>query len=239
MAGAETGDLCRSGAAAPVAGDTVIGGSWTHLLARRMVTPLLGSFVTPNHLTTLRLVSGLAACYGFALGTTAGTWWGGGLWLVSAFLDRADGELARIGNLSSKRGHLYDYCTDILVNVIFFVSIGVGQRQSWLGHWAPVLGLVAGVSLLLCIWWSERLEQLGPPGARAYSGFWGFDPDDALYLMTPFAWLGWLGWVLVGAAAATPLVAAVTGARLLALRPAQRGGAPPVGDLVGGLPPPG
>ena len=68
--------------------------TWTHLLARPVVRPLIGTAVRPNHLTTLRLLTGIAACVALALGTRAGMWWGGGLWLVSAFLDRADGELA-------------------------------------------------------------------------------------------------------------------------------------------------
>jgi len=39
--------------------------SWTHRLARWMVRPLAGGPVTPNHLTTLRLLTALAACAAF------------------------------------------------------------------------------------------------------------------------------------------------------------------------------
>ena len=35
--------------------------TWTHALARMAVRPLLGTGVTPNHLTTLRLLTGLLA----------------------------------------------------------------------------------------------------------------------------------------------------------------------------------
>ena len=34
---------------------------WDARLARRLVAPLIGSWVTPNHLTTLRLAVGIAA----------------------------------------------------------------------------------------------------------------------------------------------------------------------------------
>ncbi len=108
---------------------------------------MIGTWVRPNHLTTLRLLSGLAACACFAFGTRGGMVWGGGLWLVSAFLDRADGELARLGKLSSPGGHLYDYYTDNLVNALFFAAIGVGLRHGWLGHWSIPLGIVSGRSL--------------------------------------------------------------------------------------------
>jgi archaetidylinositol phosphate synthase len=192
----------------------MIGTSWTHLLARLMVTPLIGTKLRPNHLTTLRLLSGVAACVCFALGSRAGMAWGGGLWLVSAFLDRADGELARVGNMMSRNGHIYDYYSDILVNALFFVAIGVGLRHSWLGHWAIPLGIVTGLALLACSIFCEQLEQRSPSNTRAYSGRWGFDPDDALYLMSPLAWLGWLSPILAAAAVGTTVVMIITWLRL-------------------------
>lgn len=196
----------------------MIGDSWSHLLARQLVRPLVGTSIRPNHLTTLRLLSGLIACGCFALGTRHGMVWGGFVWLFSALLDRADGELARIGNMMSPSGHRYDYYTDMVVNTAFFVAVGVGLRDTWLGQWSIPLGLLAGGSLLLCMWWAELLERLSPPLTRAYEGRWGFDPDDALYLMAVFAWLSWLEPILIGAATVAPIMAAVTGIRLLRLR---------------------
>lgn len=196
----------------------MIGTSWTHSIARRAVRPLLGTWVRPNHLTTLRLLSGMAACWCFALETGVDLWWGGGLWLASAFLDRADGELARVGHMTSAGGHLYDYYVDNLVNVSFFVSIGVGLQHSWLGAWSFPLGLLSGAALLLCNLFSEAIERRSPPDTRAYAGKWGFDPDDALYLMGPLAWLGWLSPILVGAAAGCTAMMIVTGIRLVRLR---------------------
>ena len=193
--------------------------SWTHLLARPLVRPLIGTWVRPNHLTTLRLLTGLAACAAIAWGSP---WWGGSLWLVSAFLDRADGELARLGNLMSPGGHLYDYYSDNFVNSLFFIAAGVGLRDSWLGYWAIPLGVLSGVALFLCNMFSEWLEQRSPPDTRAYSGRWGFDPDDALYLLGPLAWLGWLAPILVASAIGTTLMMAITGTRLLRMPRAIR-----------------
>jgi archaetidylinositol phosphate synthase len=201
----------------------VTGTSWTHLLARILVRPLIGTWVRPNHLTTLRLLTGIAACLLFSLGTETATAWGGGLWLLSAFLDRADGELARIGHMMSPGGHTYDYYSDNVVNAAFFLSIGVGLRHSWLGVWSVPLGVVAGASMFLCSLFSEWLERRSPPGTRAYSGKWGFDPDDALYLMAPLAWLGWLVPVLIGASVGTTAMMIITGVRLLRLRRAAAG----------------
>ncbi len=197
--------------------------SWTHLLARPVVRPLVGTAVRPNHLTTLRLATGVAACLSLCLGTRAGMWWGGGLWVLSAFLDRADGELARIANLMSRDGHLYDYYADTLVNAAFFVAIGIGLRHSWLGRWSVPLGLLSGASMLLCSLFAEWLERRSPPGTRAYSGKWGFDPDDALYLMGPLAWLGWLSPILVGASVGATAMMLISAVRLRRLRDEQDG----------------
>ncbi len=188
--------------------------SWTHLLARRAIRPLLGTGVTPNHLTTGRLLTGVAACAAIATGSAAGLGWGGALWLVSAFLDRADGELARVGQMISASGHRYDYYVDNGVNALFFVAAGFAVRDGWLGPWAIPLGLLGGVAILVCGWWSEMLEARSPGGTRAYSGAAGFDPDDALYLLGPLAWLGWLSPVVVGTAIAATGIMAVTGMRL-------------------------
>jgi archaetidylinositol phosphate synthase len=204
----------------------MMGTTWTHLLARLVVRPLIGTNVRPNHLTTLRLITGVAACVAFMQGTTTAMWWGGGLWLVSAFLDRADGELARIGNMMSPGGHRYDYVSDAAVNSLFFVAIGFGLRHSSLGAWSIPLGVISSSTMLLCSLFSEWLELRSPAGTRAYSGRWGFDPDDALYLMGPFAWLGWLGPVLIGASIGSTVMMLVTGVRLLRLR---RPGAPVTG----------
>ena len=192
--------------------------TWTHLLARPVIRPLIGTAIRPNHITTLRLLTGIAACVALAWGSRAGMWWGGGLWLVSAFLDRADGELARLGNMMSPQGHRYDYLADVWVNTLFFVAIGIGLRHSVLGAWSIPLGAVSGVSMLLVSLFSEWVELRSPAGTKAISGRWGFDPDDALYLMGPLAWLGWLTPILVGASVGTTVAMSIMGVRLLRLR---------------------
>lgn len=192
--------------------------SWTHLLARPVIRPLIGTRVRPNHLTSLRLLTGVGACISLGLGTQAGMWWGGWLWLLSAFLDRADGELARLGNMMSAAGHRFDYLADIWVNACFFVGIGFGLRHSWLGEWSILLGLLSGASMLGISLCSEWLEADG--GAPVLGGAWGFDPDDAFYLLAPLAWLGWLTPVLLIAGAVTPIVAGMLAVRVLRRRPA-------------------
>ena len=197
--------------------------TWTHALARYAVRPLIGTGVTPNHLTTLRLLSGVGACVCLALGPDllhGALFWGGVLWVLSAFLDRADGELARIGNMMSPGGHRYDYLVDNGVNSLFFLAIGIGMRHATLfgypfGTWAVGLGVVSSTALLLCNWMSELYEARQAGDARIYPGGWGFHPDDALYLLGPACWLGWLLPVLLGASVGTSVMAVVIAVRLL------------------------
>jgi archaetidylinositol phosphate synthase len=195
--------------------------TWTHRLARPLVRALLQTSIRPNHVTTLRLLTGMAACVCFSLGTRADMWWGGGLWVLSAFLDRVDGELARLGNMTSPGGHHYDYVADVAVNTLVFVAMGIGLRDSWLGYWSIPLGLIGGASMLLCGLLCKKLGLCSPTGAKAYSGRWGFDPDDALYLLGPLAWLDWLPLVLIGTAVGASAMMFVTGVRLQRLRRAD------------------
>src|SRR5262249_3009916 len=151
------------------------------------------------HLTTLRLATGILACLALIPSDGAWLWWAGWLWLASALLDRADGELARLGGMSTPGGHRYDYLVENTVNSASFVWLGLGLRETpWGGH-AMALGLWSGTALFLASYWSEELERLDASGRKAYSGGFGFDFDDLLYLLAPIVWLGW-GALLLAAA---------------------------------------
>jgi phosphatidylglycerophosphate synthase len=189
-------------------------GSWTHRLARIAVRPLLGTRVTPNHLTTARLVTGLAACALFAVGSYTADVWAGIFWVASAFLDRADGELARIGGKTSAWGHAYDYACDTLVNALFFLAIGIGLRHGALGNYAIALGVLAGGGIIVSNILSEAFEKRLASGTRIYAGGGGFDFDDLLYLLGPAAWLGWLAPMLIGASFGAPLMAIISAVKL-------------------------
>lgn len=191
--------------------------SWTHKLARAAVRPLVGGPITPNHLTTARLASGLVACAAFAVDQRSWDIAGGAIWIVSAFLDRADGELARLGNRTSASGHRYDYVSDVAVNALLFAAIGVGSRHGYLGDWAVAVGVLAAISIAAASLLSERLERRTASGDKAYAGILGFDFDDLLYLFGPIAWLGWLHHALVGAAVVAPVLVLLTAWRLARL----------------------
>ena len=106
---------------------------------------------------------------------------------------------------------------DNAVNALLFVAAGFAVSGGWLGPWAVPLGMLAGASMLICGWWSELLEAHSPAGTKAYAGAAGFDPDDALYLMGPIAWLGWLSPIVLGAAVGATAMMMITGVRLRGL----------------------
>ncbi len=197
--------------------------SWTHRLSRLLVRPMLGTRITPNNLTTGRLVTGIAACAAFLPGDPGWDLWGGVLWLVSCLLDRADGELARLSGASSEWGHRYDYYCDVVVNSLFFLAIGIGLRNSDLGGWAVVLGALSGMSVAVASVWSEQFEKLSDGSDKAYAGILGFDFDDILYLFGPAAWFGLFPYILVGASVGAPIMALLTWVRLVRLRGRRAG----------------
>ena len=191
----------------------MVGDSWTHKIARICILPLVNSPITPNHLTTIRLITGVAACGLFAIGTTEWNLYGGCLWILSAFMDRADGELARVSGKTSPWGHKYDYFSDVFVTALFFFSIGIGLRDSTLfninlGLWTIVMGVTASAGVIAAEILAEIIDQSQKDtGDKAYAGFAGFDFDDVLYLFAPVVWLNLHLPFLIGASVGAPIFA--------------------------------
>ncbi len=178
-----------------------------HRIVRVGVRPLVGTAVTPNHLTSLRLVTGLAAAAAFAVGSDELRAWGGGIFVVSLALDRADGELARLGGKTSAWGHKYDLYADSLCNALAFVGLGVGLRDGAFGPWAALMGLVAGAAVAAILWLILRMEALEGERAGELPSAAGIDPDDAVLLVPLLVWLGWAEGLIVAACIGAPAFA--------------------------------
>lgn len=181
---------------------------WDQRLARRLVAPLGNSWVTPNHLTTVRMLVGLAAAAAFVPGAYAWSNAGAMLLVVSNFLDHCDGELARLSGKSSRAGHVYDLASDALVTVVVFIAIGVGvgvRLRMVLPVTPAVLGCVAGCAIALIFYLRMQIEErIGKAGAQQAS-LGGFETEDVLYLL-PLATL-WdcTASLLIAAAVGAPL----------------------------------
>jgi archaetidylinositol phosphate synthase len=159
---------------------------WDARLARRLVTPLKDSWVTPNHLTTVRLIVGLAAAAAFLPGTYGWSNLAALLLILSNFLDHTDGELARMSGKSSRIGHIYDLASDALVTILLFVAmgVGVGEKTGIMWQMPPaLLGLLAGCTIALIFFLRMRIEDLAGKSASQQASLGGFETEDVLYLL--------------------------------------------------------
>jgi len=179
---------------------------WDARAAAWLVRPFIHStHVQPNHFTALRLGVGLAGAACFAGGEHANL--AALLVVTSNFLDHTDGELARLGNKSSRFGHYFDLASDAIVTVAMFAGIGVGLSDGGFGAWATVMGTCAGLAVALIFHLRNQMENSHGKQATQQAQWAGFEAEDVLYLMPAVTLAGGLGWFLVAAAIGAPLAA--------------------------------
>jgi phosphatidylglycerophosphate synthase len=181
--------------------------AWDSRLARWLVTPLRDTRVHPNHVTTVGTAVGLSAAALYASGVPALVNLGAGVWVVSAVLDHADGELARMAGKSTAWGAAYDRASDLLVRLALFTAMGVGLRDGALGPAAPLCGLAAGVAFVAIFTIRGAIIRRRGRDAVAQPTVGGFEIEDVLYLIAPLTWLGGLETFLVAAGIGAPFYA--------------------------------
>ena len=178
--------------------------------------------LTPNHVTTLRLATGLTASVIFAQGTYG---WaaiiGGCIFLLSMLLDRADGELARHTNQMSVAGHRYDLVSDCIVGISTFIGIGIGVGHT-VGLNALWLGALAGLGIGVLFLELNVMNLASVRGHDLFGGRIGVDPDDAMIVVPVLVWCDLAAPMLIAAAVVAPLAALGVGAIGLLRRPVRR-----------------
>lgn len=183
---------------------------WDARLARRLVAPLAGSRVTPNHLTTVRLAVGLAGAAAFTAGGYGWSNIAALLVILSNFLDHADGELARLTGKTSRVGHIYDLASDAAVTILLFAAMGMGigtSADNPLGVPPPVLGAVAGAAIALIFYLRMRIEEMGGKAATRQASLGGFETEDILYLLPAVTLCDCVMPFLIAASIGAPLFA--------------------------------
>ena len=187
--------------------------TWDARAARWLVTPLVSTRVTPNHLTTLRLLIGVAGGFYLARGGFLHVNIGAFLIVLSNFVDHTDGELARISGKTSRIGHFYDLAADALVTILLFFGMGYGLGAV-AGHsgaeWRvppAVLGGTAGVAVAVIFFLRMRIEEMaGKAGTQqAFAG--GFETEDVLYLLPLVTLTGVVSPFIIAASIGAPLFA--------------------------------
>lgn len=187
---------------------------WDARLAHCVIKPFINTPITPNYFTTLRLVTGLLACWFFAQSDQPilAAW----IFALSHFLDHTDGELARSANKGSRFGHLYDLASDAVIMVLLFVSIGYGL-QTQFGGISLLAGLVAGVAISVIFQLRHVIEDRLGKSATAQAQFAGFEVEDIMYLLPLVAIFGGLGPFIFAAAIGAPIGAVIVIRQFLAL----------------------
>jgi phosphatidylglycerophosphate synthase len=182
--------------------------SWDARLARCLITPLKNTPVTPNHLTSLRLIVGLAAALAFCPGSYGWSNIGALLLVISNFLDHTDGELARLTGKSSRIGHIYDLASDAVVTILLFVAVGVGvaAKPGLDLEVSPLLlGAVAGSAVTMIFLLRMRIEEALGKSAIKQASLGGFETEDVLYLFPLATLCAALTPLLLTAAVIAPL----------------------------------
>ncbi len=179
--------------------------AWDQRLARILAGLLAHTSIHPNAVTTLGLMMGLLAGCLFAQGDLVLANWAAGVFMFAAFMDHADGELARLVNKTSTFGHYYDHVAVAVSYVSLFVGMGIGLRHGPLGDWAVPLGVAASLAVVATMSvriWIEVREGTEAVKQRSIAGF---EPEDTLYIIGPVTWLGYDPLFLVAAGIGAPL----------------------------------
>lgn len=144
---------------------------WLQQVIYRIINPIVRGMIkigiTPNFITTTGLVLNIVAAVVLVYGGMYGgkedfsyVGWGGGIILFAGLFDMMDGRVARLGNMSTTFGALYDSVLDryselITLFGIFYYLI----LKDYL--WGSIIAFVALIGSLMVSYVRARAEGLG------------------------------------------------------------------------------
>ena len=142
-------------------------------MLQRMIDPVVKAFIsmglTPNAITTIGLLLNIGVAVVFIIGAEKGArndmsyvGWGGALILFAGLFDMIDGQVARLGKMSSRFGALYDSVLDRYSELVMFLGI----CYYLVSHHYFISSLIAFIALIGSIMVSytrARAEGLGIP----------------------------------------------------------------------------
>jgi phosphatidylglycerophosphate synthase len=129
-------------------------------LSLRLSSMFCALGVTPNQITWVNIVVGLAACGAALQGTRAALAIAGALMFVQVVLDSCDGEVARLRHLSSRFGMWLDNASDDVIDNAFLAALGLGIG----GVWAPIGVAAAVAKSLTALMIHVDVARRGRPG---------------------------------------------------------------------------
>jgi phosphatidylglycerophosphate synthase len=146
-----------------------------HRPISRLVTGRLLSWpVTPNAMTLVAALFGLAGVFVAARGGYLNLVAGAVLFEVQNILDGCDGEIARLKHLRSQAGEWLDQVVDDVLNIAFLVAVGLGLSNGDPDHWAARLAwgaLIAQVVHVIGLY-AGLIVKAGGRGSVATLRWW-------------------------------------------------------------------
>lgn len=140
-------------------------------LIYKIIDPLVRGMVkigiTPNFITATGLVLNVVACCVFIYGATHGdrgdfsyVGWGGFIVLFAGLFDMMDGQVARIGKMSSRYGALFDSVLDRYSELIVF--FGISYYLILQGYFfSSIFAFLALIGSMMVSYIRARAEGLG------------------------------------------------------------------------------
>jgi phosphatidylglycerophosphate synthase len=118
--------------------DGLISRALNRPISLRVTRLLINTPLTPNQMTLIAGVFGIAAIALVAVGGAAGLVPGAVLLQVQSILDGCDGEISRLKYIRSRLGEWLDQVLDDVVNVGFFAAAGWALHQAGSGIALPI-----------------------------------------------------------------------------------------------------
>lgn len=140
-------------------------------LIYKIIDPLVRGMVkigiTPNFITATGLVLNVVACCVFIYGATHGdrgdfsyVGWGGFIVLFAGLFDMMDGQVARVGKMSSRYGALFDSVLDRYSELIVF--FGISYYLILQGYFfSSIFAFMALIGSMMVSYIRARAEGLG------------------------------------------------------------------------------
>jgi phosphatidylglycerophosphate synthase len=118
-----------------------------YFMNRWVVRLLYPTSITPNQITFLSLIFGLASAGFYVSGIPDALAWGAIFLYGKVFLDNVDGNLARVRGTTSRFGRFLDSLADFLVTVLVYIAVTMYLIRTTGVHEYWILGLLG---LLFC-----------------------------------------------------------------------------------------
>ena len=147
--------------------DGVVDRFFNRPVGRPLSKLLAGTPVTPNQISVLATLVGLAGAVGFAWGGYWPVLIGAVVFQISAVIDCIDGDLARIAFKESPLGKWLDLIGDNVVHIAVFVGLGVGLWRASVNGPVAALTASAVVGVVLSLLVVIRAGRMPASAARS------------------------------------------------------------------------